>query len=94
VLPRDTIRVDPDDGMPPAEHFREPRLALMQYAALRAEVLACGDKSRQAVYARFGLEAVDDAAESAAWNARFSSDRAIFAQYMQLFNYFRSLSKR
>jgi hypothetical protein len=85
--------MDPD-GLPAPVHFQEPRLALMQYAALRAEILGSPEGMRGAVYARYNLTEPDDAAESAAWNARFSADRALFAQYMQVFSYFRALAKR
>ena len=85
--------MDPD-GLPASVHFQQPRLALMQYAALRAEILSSPETMRGAVYARYQLTEPDDAAESAAWNARFSADRALFAQYMQVFSYFRGLQKR
>lgn len=85
--------MDPD-GLPAPVHFQQPRLALMQYAALRAEILSSPEALRGAVYARYHLTEPDDAAEAAAWNARFSADRALFAQYMQVFSYFRGLQKR
>lgn len=70
---------------------RAPRLTLMEYAALRADVLVSSEESRAEVYALFGFTEADDAAESAAWNARFTADRELFQRYMQLFSYLRAL---
>ena len=63
----------------------------MEYAALRADVLVSSEESRAEVYALFGFTEADDAAESAAWNARFTADRELFQRYMQLFSYLRAL---
>jgi hypothetical protein len=82
--PRDTAASGPRPGM-------APRLNLMEYAALRGEILVSSDADRAEVYALFGLTEADDAEEAAAWNARFTRDRALFARYMQLFNYLRAL---
>jgi hypothetical protein len=72
----------------------EQGMSLMQYAALRADVISSTDAERPAVYARYGLTAQTDLEEAARWNERFNQDRALFAQYMQLFKYLRSLSRR
>jgi len=55
-------------------------LSLMQYAALRADVLASPDPLRPAVFARYGLTAETDLEEAARWNARFHENRALFEE--------------
>lgn len=70
---------------------KAPRLTLMEYAALRADILVSSEASRAEVYALFGFTEADDTAEAAAWNARFTADRELFARYMQIFNYLRAL---
>lgn len=67
---------------------------LMQYAALRADVINSAEHARAAVFARYGLTEEEDLRVATAWNERFDADRSLFQQYLQLFNYFRGLARR
>lgn len=83
---------DRDTEETPAVAMRERVVAgftLMQYAALRADVIIAPDGQRPAVFERYGLTEDRDARVAAAWNAEFNADRLLFQQYLQLFNRFR-----
>ena len=67
---------------------------LMQYAALRADVINSAEHARASVFARYGLTEEEDLRVATAWNERFGADRSLFQQYLQLFNYFRGLARR
>ena len=82
---------------PPPQVASERTVAgftLMQYAALRADVIVMPELQRAAVFQRYGLTEEKDACVAAAWNEEFNADRALFQQYLQLFNYFRGLARR
>ena len=92
------IRPRPAEPTPeesPVDHELVVRgFTLMQYAALRADVIASPEHARPAVFSRYGLTEEEDVRVATAWNERFSADRSLFQQYLQLFNYLRGLARR